>query len=177
MRLTIRTVAVQVSVFLCFQLLCGCGGGGGSSPTEPRTGVFFTPDHSAGGNSITLRSAGVGSDTLELEIYATDISDLQAITVAVVYPNDLLRFDGYREGSFLSPSFPVTATFFNSVLITQPRVLPAGVSGSGTIGVLSFTAIADGSDRIDFGDPQAIDSASMEIDGVDWIGGDVEVAF
>lgn len=172
----IRTTAALLTVLLCFLLLGGCNGGDGS-PTEPRIGVFFTPDHSAGSNSVTLRSVDVATNTLDLEIFATEVSDLHSMVVTVAYPNNLLRLDGYREGDFLGLSVPLTVTFFDNVVITQVRVLPSGVSGSGTIGTLSFTAVAEGSDRIDFIDPVAQDPAGTEIADVDWIGGRVEVAF
>jgi len=170
-----RTAAALLTVLLCFLLLAGCDGGG--SPTEPRTGVFFTPDRSAGSNSVTLRAVGVASNTLALEIFATEVSDLHSMVVTVVYPNNLLRFDGYREGDFLGLSVPLTVSFFDNVVITQLRVLPSGVSGSGTIGTLSFTAVAEGSDRVGFVDPLAQDPMGMELADVDWIGGRVEVAF
>ena len=157
-------------------LLSGCDGGG-DSPTEPQSGILFTPDSSAGSNSIILRRVGGTSTTLELEIFATDVANVHSVLIAMTFPTNLLRFNGYVEGELLNPSIPVVVTAFNTVLITQPRLSPAGVSGSGRIGTLTFAAIGEGTGRIDFLDPQALDPVGQEIAGVDWIGGSVQVTF
>ena len=136
-----------------------------------------SPDRSAGSNSITLRSAGSTRDTLELEIFASDVTNVHSVFITVVYPTNLLRFNNYQDGAFMASSIPVVITVFDNVVITQVRIAPQGVSGSGTIGVLTFSAIAEGASRIDFLEPEALDPAGQVIPGVDWIGGQVQVIF
>lgn len=174
-RETRRSVLRFVALGLLL-LLNGCDGGG-DSPTEPQSGILFTPDSSAGSNSVILRKVGGTSTTLELEIFATELNDVQSLLIGLTYPTDLLQFNGHVQGEFLNPSIPVVLTVFDTVLITQTRLSPGGVSGSGRIGTLTFSALAEGTGRIDFFDPQALDPDGQEIAGVDWIGGGVQVTF
>ena len=167
----------RCAVFVCLipaVLVSGCDSGG-SSPTEPERGVFFTADRAAGTNSVTLRSVGTAEDVLDLEIFANDVENVQTFLVGVSYPTDLLRFDGYQNGDFLEPSIPLVVTAFGIILITQPRITLTGSSGSGTIGVLQFTALEQGAGRIEFVDPELLDPAGDPIAGVDWIDGDVRI--
>lgn len=117
------------------------------------------------------------SNVLDLEIYATDLTDLHALRVTVTFPSDLLQFDGYRQGSFLEPSELVAVSSSGQVVVTQERTAAGGVSGSGTVLTLVFTTIRNGTGHVGFVDSQLLDSRSAEIAGVEWIGGRVEVAF
>jgi len=63
--------------------LTACGGdgdgAGGGTPTGPSPLIVITPDRNAGANSIAMR-AGPGSTAtiLQLEIFATEVTGVQA---------------------------------------------------------------------------------------------------
>lgn len=161
-------------------LLAGCGGtseGGGSPPTGPSPAIVFSPDRAAGANSVSLRSgAGSTASVLRLEVFATEVANVQAVDFVLLYPADLLRFDSFERGELMGAGAQVIVGGGVSALSFQvQRTAPSAASGSGSILILSFTAVAAGSGRFDFSEPVAEDPFGLEIPGIDWIGGAVRV--
>ena len=156
----------------------GSDSGGGGSPTGPMPSIIFSPDRAAGANSIAMRAgAGSTSSVLQLEIFATDVINLQALDFVLLVPADLLRFDNFTRGDFIGAGAQVLVSGggSNAVTFDVLRTAPSAATGSGTILTLSFTAIATGSGRFDFSGPEAEDSFGLVIPGIDWIGGTVQV--
>lgn len=156
----------------------GSDSGGGSPPTGPSPAIIFSPDRSAGANSISM-GAGAGStdSVLELEIVATDVINLQAVDFVLLVPNSLLRLDDFVRGDFIGAGAQVLISGGNSNAVTFQilRTAPSAATGSGTILTLRFTAVGAGTGRFDFLDPEAEDPFGVVIPGIDWIGGAVQV--
>jgi len=55
------------------------------------------------------------------------------------------------------------------------RTAPSAATGSGVILTLQFTAIANGTGRFDFQNPEAEDAFGLLITGIDWIGSTAQV--
>ncbi len=173
-----------VGLLLLFVSGCvaGCGGSGSSSgdmPTGPSPMLLFTPDRAAVGNSVTMRAgANTAATALELEIFATDLVDVRTMDFTVTFPADLLRFDGARAGNFLGAGVSqIVQTGAGAVTLLMTGLGQAGATGSGLVTTLDFRAIAGGNGRLDFLDPEAADAAGLEIQGIDWIGGTVQIVF
>ncbi len=162
-------------------ILGGCQGDGSSTsggPTAPSPMIVFTPDRAAGSGSVAMR-AGPGStaSVLELEIAATELVNVQTVDFVLAYPGALLRFDGFRPGSFLGAdaSLILEQASADSLTVTMTRIDPSGATGSGVVLTLVFTNAAGGDGRLDFVAPEAGDPFGLEIPGLDWIGGTVRV--
>lgn len=162
-------------------LLAACGGssegGGGGSPTDPGPSIVFTPARAAGANSISMR-AGVGStaSVLQLEIVATEVVNVLAVDFVLMYPSNLLRFDGFARGDFVGAGAQVITGGGSGNLSFAILRTAGAASGSGTILTLTLSATGGGSGSFNFVDPVAEDPFGLEIQGIDWIGGTVVVA-
>ena len=154
----------------------GAGDGGGDSPTEPVPGVLFLPDTGPVGPTITFRDGGGDVNTLRLEVFASEIEDLQGVEFGFTLPTELLRFDTIEQGDFLGGASLVIDGSGGTQTVFNTRIQPGGATGSGVILTLVFTAVGpQGNGRIDFLDPAAFDSNDLEMMQVDWIGGEVRV--
>lgn len=154
--------------------LAACDGGNGS-PTAPvsRTprGISFLAGQ-VGDESIGLRGTALGA-ALEVEIYAAGVQDLYGLGFELLFPANLLRYEGVDDGVFpgleAHESAPgqlvVGATHLGSV---------AGLNGAGTVAVVRFTAFANGSGSLDFSSEEAFDGFGDRL-ALIWVGGSVEV--
>lgn len=161
--------------------LAACGGrisgGGGTPPTGPLPTIVFTPDRAAGSNSVTMRSgAGSTASVLQLEIFATEVLNVQAVDFVLLFPNELLRFDSFERGELIGAGAQVIVGGGGNALSFQLlRTAATAASGSGRILTITLTATGAGDGRLDFLDPVAEDPLGLEIAGIDWIGGTVRV--
>lgn len=178
-RLFKASLAPILLTTLLFLSACSNGGGpgdgGGGTPTEPQPGVLFVPDRGPVGPTITFRDGGGDINTLRLEVFASEIEDLQGVEFGFTVPTELLRLDTVEQGDFLSGALLTIDGSSGTQTIFDTRVQPGGDTGSGVILTLVFTAIAPGNGRIDFLDPAAFDSTDLEMMQVDWIGGEVRI--
>ncbi len=161
-------------------LLAACSGdtdGGGSPPTAPEPAIVLTPDRAAGSPSISLRAGAAStSSVLQLEVVASGLLNVQAIDFVLLYPERILRYDGFTRGAFMGVTAQViTGTGASSQSFQILRTNPGPASGSGVILTLTFSAIAGGAGDFDFLDPVAEDPFGLEIQGIDWIGAAVQV--
>ena len=165
--------------------LPSCGGGGGDSPTDPPTAVvFFSADGAATARSFSLRRGNGTSGThLQLELIATEVTNVASLDFVLTLPANVVRFESARQGSFLTQNGVAPILFalglpapFNGVLISDNRPNgTAGVSGSGVVLTLEFEALANGSGHLDIEEPEARDPQDRPIGGLGWIGGTVTV--
>lgn len=177
-----------IAGLLWFGTGCGGSGGGGGGPTEPPpptlppSGVTFTPDRAASGNSVFLDAGSGGSATVfVLNVEVTSVTDLYGVGFVLKYPNNLL---GYRKGSAQEGSFlagervelivkqrsPGELT----VGISRIREVP-GVSGTGVLLSLEFDTRNAGSGSMNLSDEVAVDSVGQAQEDVNFIGGTVNV--
>jgi len=165
--------------------LLSCGGGGSGSPTEnPAAVIFFTADGAASSRSFSLRRGNGTSGThLQLELVATEVTNVHSLDFVLELPPNIVRFDGQRQGSFLSQNGASAVLValqlpapLNGVLISDVRPNGAsGVSGSGVVLTIELEALANGSGRIDFEIPEASDPQGRALDSLRWISGSVSV--
>lgn len=166
-------------------LLQACGGSEDDSPTEnPTAVIFFTADGAATARSFSLRRGnGTSGTRLQLELVATDVTNVHSLDFVLSLPTNVARLEGQRQGSFLTQggvnailiAFPLPAPF-NGVLISDIRPPgTSGVSGSGVVMTLELEAVANGSGRIDLELPEATDPQDRPITGLSWIGGTATV--
>jgi len=154
--------------------LAACDSGGGS-PTAPGSraprGISFLAGQ-VGDESIGLRGTALGA-TLELEIYAAGVQDLYGLGFELLFPANLLRYEGVDDSVFPSlearESAPgrlvVGATHLGSV---------AGLDGGGSVAIVRFTAFANGSGSLDFSAQEAFDRFGDRL-ALNWVGGSVQV--
>jgi hypothetical protein len=166
-------------------VLLSCGGDS-DSPTDPSATpvIFFTADGTASARSFSLRrGSGTSGTHLQLELVATDVTNVHSLDFVLALPTNVARLETQRQGSFLTQNgvnavliaFPLPAPF-NGVLISDNRPPgAAGVSGSGVVMTLELEAVANGSGRIDLEAPEASDPQNRPISGLTWIGGTVTV--
>lgn len=156
---------------------CDSGDGGSTPPTGPGPSILFTPDREAGANSVSMRSgAGSTASVLQLEIVATELLNVQAVSFVLLNPNDQMRFEGFEQGEFMGAAAQVAVGGGgNTLSFDILRIAPSAASGSGRIITLTFSALAAGSGRFDFIDPEAVDPFGIEIVGIAWVGGTVQV--
>jgi len=170
-------------------LSTGCGGGGGGGPTSPPptvppSGISFTPDSSAGANSIYLSSGGGSGSVFILDVDAQSVTDLYGVSFLLSYPDNLLSYtkNSESEGSFLSDGGDIDTDL--QVNQRRPGEVTVGISrfgevpgasGSGNLLSLEFTRKSAGSGSMEMMDHDALDSfGEVQID-VTWIGGSVTV--
>lgn len=165
---------------------CG-GGGGGGSPTEPpppaTPAVAFTAAGGSTANSITVaQGAGTNGTTLELEIRANSVQDLYGLAFDLEYPSNLLRFESSANAAGFLDSGGAQASYVSSLARAGLLVVGytrlgqvAGVSGSGLLARIRFTAIATGSGTVRFARNSAYSSQGAVMANVTWSGGTVQV--
>ena len=165
---------------------CGGGGGGGGTPTTPTpppapSGITWTSAGAANPSSITLRrQVGNTGSTLVLEVVATSVQDLYGVAFDVLYPANLLSFQGATEGSFLNDggeqtSFQAAGTGGTLILgVTRLGNAP-GTSGSGVLMTLRFSAAGNGGSTVRFDNNFGIDPEGARLAGLEWAGGSVTV--
>ncbi len=125
-----------------------------------------------GDESIGLRGTALGP-TLEIEIHAAGVQDLYGLGFELLFPANLLRYEGVDDGVFpgleasesASGRLVVGATHLGSV---------AGLTGDGTVAVVRFTAFANGRGTLDFSAQDAFDRFGDRLT-LNWVGGSVEV--
>lgn len=161
---------VLATVFL---LACESGGGSPTAPASPVTtgGVSFSPT-AAEGAAVALHGRASGS-TLEIEVYAVGVDDLYGLSFELRFPADLLRYESHGQG--VLPSLEATEAAPGELVVGATHLGPvAGLSGSAAIVVVNFTAIANGSGRLDFGGEEAFDSFGDRL-ALNWHGGTVAI--
>ncbi|MDX1997863.1 MAG: cohesin domain-containing protein [Thermoanaerobaculia bacterium] len=163
---------------------CGGGGGGGGGPqppTRPLPGITLTP---AGAASPAFRLvSGPASTTtvLEVEVRADGVSDLYGLAFDLSYPSAQLRFDSFAEGNFLAgagtnSSLQVVRDGSNRLIVGFTRLgAAAGVSGSGVLLTLRFTAIGAGLGDLVYLRNRSYTPNGTEQTGVNWAGANVNV--
>ena len=189
-----RIRPTRAAVVLTFGLLGACGGGGGGGgtpPTQPPipplppTGATFTPDSAAGPNSISLAAGSGGSATrFVLDVQATDVTDVYAVSFELRFPDNLLNFrkSGTNEGGFLDEGkadteLIVEKSSTGTLVIGYSRLgLDNGASGSGLLFSLEFTLDANGSGSFDLRRTDVLDPFGVAQNGVDWLGGSISVS-
>lgn len=189
-----RKLSAALSVLVIIGLIwfgtgCGGSGGGGGSPTEPPpptvppSGVTFTPDRAASGNSIFLDAGTGGSSTVfVLNVEANSVTDLYGVGIVLKYPNDLLGFrrGSASEGPFLTGGERVELIVKQrspgelTIGISRIREAP-GVSGSGVLLSLEFDTRNAGSGSMNLSEEVAVDSVGQAQEDVTFIGGTVNV--
>jgi len=162
---------------------CGGGGGGGgpTQPPAPQPGITFTPAGAGGANSITLGRVGQSTTRLSLELRATGVADLYGVSFDLGFPNAVLAFDDFDEGTLLGAggAFDTAVQVVESppgnLVVGATRLgLVGGAGGDGVLLTLHFNAIASGGGAIAFDEPQAFDPDGPQ-NGVQWLGGNVQV--
>ena len=165
-------------------LLVACDGGGGGSdgggggPTAPQPFVLVVTD---GGNppSVTLERSDVTEGAnLVLDIMANELENVRTIDFVLAYPGNLLQATAVQTGGYLGAGATVitTALDANRLQILMTRTQASGVSGSGLVATVRFNALAAGTGRLDFNDPEAATPVGLVIPGIDWLGAAVEVS-
>ncbi|MGH9361670.1 MAG: cohesin domain-containing protein, partial [Thermoanaerobaculia bacterium] len=143
----------------------------------------FTPSGAAAPNSVSL-GAGVGgtSTTLALEVRANQVVDLYGLAFDLQYPAAALRYDGATEGTLLSAggttptSLQVAESPAGTLVVGLSRLgQVGGLSGSGTLLTLRFSARAAGTGAFTFVSPTGVDPDGQTLAGLTFAAGSVEV--
>jgi hypothetical protein len=116
--------------------------------------------------------------TLNLDVQADAVTNLYGVAFDLSYPSNLLRFDGVDEGPFLAAqgvSTELLSSASGGTLVIGATRLGnvAGVSGSGVLMTLRFTAVGTGNGTFDFSSNQAFNPAGNPLGGITWAGGSV----
>lgn len=163
-------------------LLPAIGCGGSSSPSAPPPGATFTPEGSAGANSISLsQNPASNANRLFLDVRADQINDLFGINLELTYPNNVLRYAAASEGGFLGSanvdtSFVVAEPSPGELVIGLTRLRDVqGRSGSGVLCTLEFTLPAAGNGAFTFSQTEAFAPRGALKPGVTWLSGSVQV--
>lgn len=192
--MTTRPLTSLLSVLLIaglvwFGIGCGGGGGGGGGPTQPPppvvppSGVTFTADRAASGNSVLLGAGAGGSPTVfVLSVEAQTVTDLYGVSFVLTYPNNLLSFrkGSATEGSFLNGDHRVELIVKQrtpgelTIGISRVREVP-GATGSGLLLSLDFATRSSGSGSMTLSEEAAVDSLGQAQEDVSFIGGTVDV--
>lgn len=161
---------------------CGGGGGGGGGgpvappPTQPA--IVFTSAGTSSPNSVVLASgAGSNATTLLLEVRAISVTDVYGVAFDLRYPNTLLQFVRATPGPLLEAGSVQAAVSGEGNLVvgaTRLGEVP-GITGSGTLLTLEFTALTAGDGTFSFSRNSALDPDARAIPNVTWAAGSVRV--
>ncbi len=152
---------------------CDSGGGSPTAPTSPASrGVRFSAEQVVDA-SIGLRGTVLGN-SLEVEIVAAGVEGLYGLSFELLFPANLLRYEDSGAGAF--PSLQTRETAPGQLLVGATHFgAVAGLSGGGTVAVVRFTAVANGSGDFDFAAQEAFDRFGDRIT-LNWAGATVQVA-
>lgn len=154
--------------------LVACDSGNGSPtapPSQAPRGVSFLAGQ-VGDESVGLRGTALGA-TLEVEIYAAGVQDLYGLGFELLFPANLLRYEGLEDGVF--PSLEARESAPGQLVVGATHLgAVAGLNGAGTVAVIRFTAFANGSGSLDFSAQEAFDRFGDRL-ALTWVGGSVEV--
>ncbi|HVF58201.1 MAG TPA: cohesin domain-containing protein [Thermoanaerobaculia bacterium] len=184
-----RLKAPLAGALLLAFVVAACGGGGGGGPTQPppppppQPGITFTAAGTAPANSVALGSgAGGTATTLALEVRATQVTNLYGVSFDLQYPATVLRYDGATEGTLLNAngtvqtSLQVVESPAGTLVVGFTRLGTAGgVSGSGTLLTLRFSARAAGTGPFTFVAPAGVDPSGQALAGLTFVAGSAEV--
>ena len=159
---------------------CGGGGGGPTAPPPPAQSLVFTAASGSSPTSVALLRSGTSASALTLEVRAQGVTDLYGVAFDLTYPASLLAFEGASEGAFLGQGGIATTVQVaeqpGRLVVGATRLgVVGGVTGSGTLLILSFRAIAAGSGDIAFSDPSAVAATGNPVSDLDWLGGSVQI--
>lgn len=174
-------VALVVAV-LTLAPACGGGGGGGgpTQPPPPQNGITFTPAGAAGADSVSLSRRGQSATTLTLDVQVNQVADLYGLSFDLRFPASALTFTGFSEGTVLNAggnqtSIQVVESPAGNLVVGITRLgAVAGVTGSGTLLTLQFSAAASGNGALSFADGRAF-TPDGTIDTIEFVGGSVQV--
>jgi hypothetical protein len=126
------------------------------------------------------RGPGSGSSVLELEVRADALTGVYGLAFDLTYPNGLLRFDGFAEGSFLESdgaqaTVQTAQTEAGRLVVGASRLGAVGtVSGTGIVLTIRFTAVGAGTGSFGFSGNRVLDDDASEVGGVSWAAGTVQ---
>jgi hypothetical protein len=180
-----RTASAVLGLVLLSGLTLACGGGGGGGgPTAPPppAPIVLTPAGGSATNSVSIaQGPGTAGSTLEVEIRANSVTDLYGVAFDLEYPANLLRPAGAATTGFLNQdgtqvSFVSGLERDGVMVVGFTRLGPvAGVTGSGFLARIRFTAIATGSGTLRFTRTSAFNSRGTAITDFTWSGATVQV--
>ena len=164
------------------------GACGGSSPTAPRppftppppTITFVSDNADATTNSIVLVMTATGTDSFTLTLTANSVTDLFGYALDIVFDTTIIALANSQFGVFLdAEGITVTSQMIQTtpgtLIIGQSRVgAVAGVTGSGALLTLDFTAVIAGSTTIAFQNAGAFDSTGAAL-ATEFVGGTANV--
>ena len=165
------------------------GACGGSSPTTPRPPTppppppmitFVSNNPAAGANSIVLVMTATGTDSFTLTLTANNVTDLFGYALDIIFDTTMIALASSQFGVFLNgEGITVTSQMIQTtpgtLIIGQSRVgAVAGVTGSGALLSLDFTAIATGPTTIAIENAGAFDSMGVAL-ATEFVGGTATV--
>ena len=125
-----------------------------------------------GDGSIGLRGTASGA-ALEIEIRAAGVQDLYGLGFEFLFPANLLRHESTDGGVF--PRLESRETGPGQLVVGATHLgAVGGLTGSGTVAIVRFTAVANGSGSFDYGAREAFDRFGDRV-ALNWAGGTVEV--
>lgn len=116
----------------------------------------------------TPNPATVGQ-AVELDVQLLDVTDLYSYQFSVQFDPTVLQVTDVTLGSFLSGGFGSVGSYDNAagtisyVFSSLVSSVP-GISGSGSLGTISFQAIGAGNSSVTFFDTLLLDSGAADID-------------
>ncbi|MEM1249124.1 MAG: cohesin domain-containing protein [Acidobacteriota bacterium] len=166
-------------------LACGGGGGGGGgtpAPTPPPTGPSSVALEATAPTSgiFVQRGGGSGGTRLEVEVRAVEVSGVFGLAFDLVFPANLLSYQGFAEGDFLGAdgaetSLQVSDTGSGRLIVGATRLGQVGaMTGSGVVVTLVFQATTIGTGALSFQANEAIGGVGEEVT-LTWSGGTVRV--
>jgi hypothetical protein len=179
-----RLLGSRIAAVLLLSTLAACGGGGGGGggptapPPPPQPAIVFTSTGTSSANSVVLAS-GTGSNatTLILEVRAISVTDVYGVAFDLRYPSNLLQFVRATPGPmFEAGSVQAAAAGEGNLVVGATRLgeVP-GVTGSGTLLILEFTALTAGDGTFSFSRNSALDPDARPLPGVTWAAGSVRI--
>ena len=165
-------------------LCAGCdggdsgGGGGGDTPTTPQAFVNVVSDSGDAPSVSMARGGATQGANLSLEILASGLENVQTIDFVLTYPGNLLRATTVSAGDFLTAGASVitNALDANRLQVLMTRTDGLGSTGNGLVLTVQFEGTAPGTGRLEFGDPEAVAPSGLVVQGITWVGADVEVS-
>lgn len=180
-----RLFGTRLAAVLLLLTLVACGGGGGGGgggptapPPPPQPAIVFTSTGTSSPNSVSLASgSGSSATTLFLEVRATSVTDLYGVAFDLRYPNTVLQFVRSTPGPLMEAgSVQAVVAGEGNLVVGATRLgeVP-GVTGSGVLMTLEFTALVAGDGTFSFARNSALDPDARTLPGVTWAAGTVRV--